>query len=297
MQLDSLLSSSNVSTLELANPGSQASQNVRLFAKHNSFNHRESGTDLLNNINMDPRNHPAWVGFVGSFSGKEIHHIIEGTYRSYPFQMFQMTEKTINGRRYANPTPSQEVAYHQQQTSGVVRIKLPKLFPQILLESKQNDANGSSSTWVSYKTSQVIRLEGNFNEFFTLYTPQGLHVSSLQVIAPNFMEIIMQSAKTFDIEFYGDELIFITRDTLYDPETMQVLIRALDAQLVYMDRLLSSWRYDPNHKPIDYLQQNKFNGSNLRVGKFTITPGIQVTIVLAGFILMAFIIRLLNAAT
>lgn len=51
-------------------------------------------------------------------------------------------------------------------------------------------------------------------------------------LSPNFMRILMDSASTFDVEFFGDEMILATWDSVYDPVVMQVALNALNEQLV-----------------------------------------------------------------
>lgn len=270
-------------------------QAITNFADANNFTYQPIDNSLIENIAPGPRKSPAWHGMIGPFARKTTSHVIRGDYRGYPFVAFQLTESLTNGRVYRNPTPTQASAYFQQQTTGVVRLTLPKHFPQILLESVHNDKNGSTSTWVSYSADQRVSLEGDFDAYYNLYVPRGVQIPALQIIAPNFMRILMTSSKQFDVELYGNELIFITRDNLYDPDTISTLSSALDEQLPYFDRLLPSWSYQPSDNTFDTLTQNTLNGPGIRIGNLTLSPARFLVLIIVVFVIFGIFIQYLNS--
>jgi hypothetical protein len=103
------------------------------------------------------------------------------------------------------------------------------------------------------------------------------------------MQIVMDSATTFDVEFYGNELILVTRDPIYTPSVMTVALRALEAQLNYMDRLMQSWSYQPRVQPFDLLQKTYVDGSVIKIGRLRIKPAVLIILIFIG-VLMYFVI-------
>jgi hypothetical protein len=177
---------------------------------------------------------------------------------------------------------------------GVIRISLPKMFPQIVIDSNKNDKSYVSTIPTAIEPQQKLTLEGNFAEYFDLYAPMGLQNKVLTLLAPNFMQILMDSAATFDVEFYGNEMILTTHDPLYTSTVMNNALAILQTQLTYIDRLLNSWNYQPKQQPFDYLSYSYINGDVIKIGSFRLYPKQLITLILLGFLVLAVLIMLLN---
>lgn len=272
------------------NPASLA---IQRFAKDNGFKFILQNPSLVQYSWRDYKTLPAWLGVVGLEETKNAYNTVSGTYMNYPFTMFLMWDNLTDGVQYEHPNKQQRIDYVQQQTTGIVRITLPKLFPQIVLDSNKNDRI-QSSLHTEYDKSQRINLEGDFGQYFDLYVPSGLHINALSLLAPNMMQIIKNHSGLFDIEFNGHELILMTRKSIYRPENMILLQDALSEQLAYMNHLLLSWSYTPKQKPIDILLKPSFVGRTIKIGRLRITAMTQLIIIFMLFIMIALISMALN---
>lgn len=246
---------------------------IKQFAADNGFSYLMRNDSLVNQ-SVDRKHAPAWLG-ERYLLGKQAYHVVGGQIADHACTLFIVWENQVNGMSYRNPTSEQQQRYAAQQSRGIIRVPLPKVFPQVFLDSNKNDRSilggiRMSSVWVGYKQDQQLSLEGNFAEYFDFYSPKGVHVNTLSLFAPNFMTILQDHAHAFDIEFYGNEMIIITRLPLYTPETMALLERALIEQLAYLDRLMSSWNYTPLEPPFDRLI--KGGTSLLKMGRFRVSP-------------------------
>lgn len=54
---------------------------------------------------------------------------------------------------------------------SIIRVLLPKPFPQLFLDSNKNDKSLVSAVPTSFKADQKLTLEGSFNEYFDFYAP------------------------------------------------------------------------------------------------------------------------------
>ena len=175
-----------------------------------------------------------------------------------------------------------------------VIVKLPKIFPQIVLDSNKNYPHRIGIMPTSIRSDQKVDLEGDFSDYFDLYAPLGLQLSALTVLAPNFMQILKDSAMMFDVEFYGNELILVTSLSIYEPLVMQKTLDVLQIQLAYFNRLLASWNYDPGALPFDTLKLTAVAGDVMKIGPLRITPVMQTIAILTGFILFGLAILITN---
>ena len=169
---------------------------------------------------------------------------------------------------------------HSLARKSIIIVSLPKLFPQMVLDSNKNDQGLESTIPSSFKPEQKMDLEGDFAKYFDFYAPSGLQVDTLSVLAPNFMQILIDSSATFDVEFRGHEVTLVTKEPLYTPEVMETALRALDAQFSYLDRLLLSWNYTPKNQPFDLLEKTTLDGGVFKLGSLRFGPAETILAVL-----------------
>ncbi len=94
------------------------------------------------------------------------------------------------------------------------RIKLPRKLPHILLDSRKNDGflGLDKITALQFSVGQKIdenqkmQLEGDFNDYFTLYVPQGYAQDALYVFTPDVMQLMVDLGARFDAEIIDDDL-------------------------------------------------------------------------------------------
>jgi hypothetical protein len=264
----------------------QVATAVSTFAAQNQFTYKTSPA-VFKPVSTNIQAVPVWQKRMHASYGAITNHRIRGNIQGFEFSMQLLYtgfgEGNYSSRGILSPNNgphaqgNAEIAYK----AGVIRVKLSKMFPQIVLDSRKNDRRFMVSLDAGIKAGQTIQLEGDFNNHFDLYVPVGLQIDALSVLAPNFMQILKESSYNFDVEFFGDEMVLLTRDPLYTEKVMQVASRALDAQLTYLKRLLPSWNYEPQLQPFDLLDVSSASVSSLRIGRFKLGPLATTTIIFA----------------
>ena len=162
-------------------------------------------------------------------------------------------------------TPNNSVG---EQAVGFVRIQLERQMPHILLDALRNNMrSGETSLPVEIRSSQKMRLEGNFNDFFTLYVPQGYERDALHVFTPDLMAVFIEILALNDAEIVDDQLFiyfsqpfnFETSDDL--SEVLKVLDaigdRAVRGTQRYVDTRVSLDRISTLNEPARRLRGTK----------------------------------------
>jgi len=87
-------------------------------------------------------------------------------------------------------------------------VPLDRPLPHVLLDSKRNDSFFGSTLPEAFRRSQVLSLEGDFDEHFTLYCPEGYERDALYLFTPDVMAGMIDHAADFDVEVVGDRAYF-----------------------------------------------------------------------------------------
>lgn len=107
---------------------------------------------------------------------------------------------------------------HQQTyTWRYAAVRLPRKVPHMVLDAKQNNASLMnraifSNLPVILPNSQRITLEGNFDDYFTLYGPKKYDVDVRYVLTPDVMVALIDASSHFDVELVDDLAFFYTVD-------------------------------------------------------------------------------------
>ncbi len=97
---------------------------------------------------------------------------------------------------------------------GYMRIKLVRRLPNMVLDAKKNNMFGGlmSNLPSNLAGGQTLKLEGNFNDHFTLYVPEGYERDAYYVFTPDVMAVLIDHGDKFDIEVVDDELVFYSKE-------------------------------------------------------------------------------------
>ncbi len=87
-------------------------------------------------------------------------------------------------------------------------VPLERSLPHVLLDSKRNDTLFGSTLPEAFRRSQVLSLEGDFDEHFTLYCPEGYERDALYLFTPDVMAVMIDHAADFDVEVIGEHAYF-----------------------------------------------------------------------------------------
>ena len=144
--------------------------------------------------------------------GRHEVQVLVGSYANRPFQCGTHVYVTSGGR--------------SQQTSYVsfMRVTLPRELPHILIDAHRNvlDLGGGLDK------SQRLSLEGDFDEYFTVYCPDGYQQDTLYFLTPELMQSMIDQDRAYDMEVVGNQLYFYRSGRLeYDEATTRHLFQML----------------------------------------------------------------------
>lgn len=114
---------------------------------------------------------------------------------------------------------------------GFFAMSLDRALPHMVLDSRANNGLfGTTNLPAAFTKSQVLELEGDFNEFFTLYCPREYERDALYVFTPDLMALLIDEAAPFDVEIV-DTWMFVYSARPFDlqqPAVHQRLWRIAD---------------------------------------------------------------------
>jgi hypothetical protein len=88
---------------------------------------------------------------------------------------------------------------------GFLALKLDRRLPHMVLDSKANNGLfGGSNLPATFDKDQILSLEGDFDQYFTLYCPKAYERDALYVFTPDLMALLIDNAAPFDVEIVDD---------------------------------------------------------------------------------------------
>ena len=113
---------------------------------------------------------------------------------------------------------------------GFMAFNLDRRLPHMVLDSKANNGLFGSNLPASMATDQVLSLEGNFNDYFTLYCPRQYERDALYVFTPDLMVLLIDNAAPFDVEIIDDWMFVYSKAPFRadDVAIYQRLFRIID---------------------------------------------------------------------
>ena len=110
---------------------------------------------------------------------------------------------------------------------GYVKVKMPRKLPNMVLDAKSNNVFGKFTNLPdTFRKDQVLSLEGDFNDHFTLYAPKEYERDALYVFTPDVMAKLIDYGGGFDMEVVEDEL-FIYKSGKFDLSSQTELTNLL----------------------------------------------------------------------
>ncbi|WP_175987780.1 hypothetical protein [Microbacterium tenebrionis] len=127
---------------------------------------------------------------------------------------------------------------------GYVAVKLDVPLPNIVLDALGNNGFGSNLP-ASFGKDQRLSLEGDFDQYFTLYCPKGYERDALYLFTPDIMARFIDSAAQLDVEIVDDWLFLYTKReaSTLDAATWAWLFGAVGALMTKLDQW-ARWRDD-----------------------------------------------------
>jgi hypothetical protein len=117
------------------------------------------------------------------------------------------------------------------RTWGFLAIQLDRKLPHMVLDSKANNGLfGGTNLPASFDKRQILSLEGDFDQHFTLYCPAEYERDALYVFTPDLMALLIDNAAPFDVEIV-DDWMFVYSATPFpsgQPAVYQRLFRIVE---------------------------------------------------------------------
>ena len=116
------------------------------------------------------------------------------------------------------------------RTWGFMALQLDRALPNMMLDSKANNGLFGTNLPAAFKTDQILHLEGDFDDYFTLYCPKQYERDALYVFTPDLMALLIDNAAPFDVEIV-DTWMFVYSSAALDmrlPAVHQRMLRIVD---------------------------------------------------------------------
>ena len=132
----------------------------------------------------------------------------------------------IGNFRYITGSGKSETTH----TWGFLAIYLDRAMPNIVLDAKANNSLFGSNLPVALDKKQILHLEGDFDQHFTLYCPAEYEQDALYIFTPDLMGLLIDQASPYDVELV-DQWMFVYSSKpfeLTDPAVLQRLFTIAD---------------------------------------------------------------------
>jgi hypothetical protein len=153
---------------------------LKRFAEQIGFSYQDEG-DIL-----------SVEGTIFNYGRKQnISKIISGKYFGKDTRFFIFATTIGSGKQ------------RHKEYYSVLEIAFNTLLPDILLYSKHS-SNEFATMFL--RNEGRISLEGDFNEYFNLYTPKDYEVETFQIFTPDVMQMFIDNGKELSVEMFKDKV-------------------------------------------------------------------------------------------
>lgn len=159
---------------------------------------------------------------------------------SYPGEIFHIgrdqvvVEHLVTGGRFLDIGNFRYITGSgKSQTThnwGFLALALDRAMPNIVLDAKANNSLFGSNLPVTLDKKQILHLEGDFDQHFSLYCPAEYEQDALYIFTPDLMGLLIDEASPYDVELV-DEWMFVYSSRpfeLTDPAVLERLFTIAD---------------------------------------------------------------------
>lgn len=180
---------------------------------------------VSNNLNYEAEiQRPARNGFIFQNPRAQKSTILDliSNTGEYPFEIGSYSYETSSGK---------SKIIHKY---SFMSIPLDRHLPHMVLDTTADDTKffgvRQSNLGMSFTEDQVLRLEGNFNDYFTLYAPKEYETDALYVFTPDLMARLIDEASSFNAEIIDNDLYIYSIESmpLDRPETYQRFLKIFE---------------------------------------------------------------------
>ena len=133
-------------------------------------------------------------------NSRSVADVVSGQFQNRPISLFTYTYVTGSGKS------------EQTHTYTIYELQFDVTLPDILLENASHAFGGSLFEKLSGK--EFIKLEGDFNKYFSLCIPRGYETEALEIFTPDVMEELIEKAKAFSLEIVNGHLFIYNNGTV-----------------------------------------------------------------------------------
>lgn len=128
-------------------------------------------------------------------NGNTMSNVFSGSYEGYPIRIFDYKFRL----RYGKSSSPYSFTFFEIQASSK--------FPTMLISSKEE----AFTSLLQLETeilpnNEVVDLEGNFSDYFSVLTEPDRQMEIRQILAPDMMVYLMDTVPSFSFIFSGDRL-------------------------------------------------------------------------------------------
>lgn len=135
--------------------------------------------------------------------------------------------------------------------AGYICLDLQHFLPHMVLDARRNNIRLLSKTlpdtlMLGIDRNQTLRLEGDFNDYFTLYAPRDYERDALYIFAPDLMALLIDETQQFDAEIIDSKLYFYGKSFDFGDsrvwQRIQAIVNVMEPKL-----LRQTYRYSDSH--------------------------------------------------
>lgn len=133
-------------------------------------------------------------GTIFRLTGRQqVSDVVTGKYGDNSLRLF-LYELTVGSGQYQ----------HKYQDT-VIELDLHGQLPNLLMVNKHSKY-GQLGIAGEFGIKNTLQLEGDFNQYFTLYAPKGNEIEALEVFSPDTMALMEDASKHYSVEFAGNRI-------------------------------------------------------------------------------------------
>ncbi len=141
-----------------------------------------------------------------------------GHSRSFREVLYKVNDD--GGRAYEIGTYQYTVGSGKNKTTYTWRyacVDMKRNLPHMVLDAKGNNQSLfgkklKTGLPIGLQKKQIVSLEGNFDDYFTLYAPENYDVDVRYIFTPDIMQLMIAESAKFDAEVVDDKLYFYARE-------------------------------------------------------------------------------------
>ena len=183
----------------------------------------------------------------------------------------------------------------QTHTWGFMALELDRSLPHMVLDSRANNGLfGGTNLPATFTKDQVLSLEGDFNNYFTLYCPKQYERDALYVFTPDLMALCIDEAAPFDIEVI-DKWMFVYSAAAFDMQQPWVYERLLRIAFTVGAKTLTQTDHYADERVSDARAANIVAPQGQRLKRGIPVIAVIVVIVAAGLWVLPSLIGIIAA--